>query len=112
MHAPTCETLMRSRYTAFVRGRRDYLLATWHPDTRPAHLDLDADRPPRWLGLKIIAASDQPPRVEFIARYRVAGKAHRLHERSRFVYAEGRWWYLDGELEPHEAGTRSDGASR
>ena len=37
-------------------------------------------------------------------RYRVAGKGHRLHELSRFVREEGRWYYVDGELDPPSPG--------
>ncbi len=40
-HAPTAETLMRSRYTAFAVMDDEYLTQTWHPDHRPAQLDLD-----------------------------------------------------------------------
>ncbi|WP_354666094.1 YchJ family metal-binding protein [Klebsiella pneumoniae] len=37
--------------------------------------------------------------VEFVARQRDAGgRAHRLHERSRFVREDGRWVYVDGEF--------------
>lgn len=41
--APTAEQLMRSRFSAFAVGDAAYLLATWHPSTRPASLELDAD---------------------------------------------------------------------
>lgn len=91
---------MRSRYTAFVQGREDYLLATWHPATRPASLDLAAEAT-RWLGLEVrqrtMADADHGT-VEFVARYRVAGKGYRLHETSRFERLDGRWYYLDGEI--------------
>jgi SEC-C motif-containing protein len=36
--------------------------------------------------------------VEFVARYRVGGRAHRLHETSRFVHEDGRWYYVDGVI--------------
>lgn len=90
---------MRSRYSAFVRERADYLLATWHAGTRPARLDFDADA--RWLGLQVrshrLTAPDRAE-VEFVARYRVGGRAVRLHERSRFVREDGRWYYVDGDM--------------
>jgi SEC-C motif domain protein len=99
--APDAERLMRSRYSAFVLGLADYLLASWHPDTRPAALDLDPPGVRRWLGLRVIAHqpidADQAE-VEFVARSRVGGgSAQRLHERSRFRRIEGRWYYLDGD---------------
>ncbi len=89
---------MRSRYTAFVRENGAYLLATWHASTRPESLEFDAQT--KWLGLQIKAAplaiGDQAE-VEFVARYRFAGRAVRLHERSRFVHEQGRWYYVDGD---------------
>ncbi len=92
---------MRSRYVAYIQGRADYLLKTWHPATRPAPLDL-ADEPGRWLGLKVVrveagGSEDTGGIVEFVARYKVNGRAHRLHEISRFVREAGRWWYRDAQ---------------
>ena len=98
--APTAEALMRSRYTAYVLKLGDYLLATWHPDTRPAELDLAADGS-KWLGLEVrqhVQQDESHASVEFVARYRVAGRGHRLHELSRFVREAGRWTYRDGEF--------------
>lgn len=100
--AATAEALMRSRYSAFVRQDAPYLLASRHPDTRPATLDFNEDPAPKWLGLKIITSQNTDPdtaTVEFIARYRVGGRASRLHEVSRFLRLEGRWVYVDGEVE-------------
>lgn len=91
---------MRSRYAAYVLGRTDYLLATWHASTRPASLDPDPAGT-RWLGLEVRAArasGDAHATVEFVARSRVGGRGLRLHELSRFVREAGRWWYVDGEL--------------
>ena len=92
--------LMRSRYAAYVLKLADYLLATWHPDTRPSELDL-TDDPARWLGLEVRRQQTTDPThasVEFVARYRVGGRGHRLHETSRFVREDGRWYYTDGDL--------------
>ena len=100
--APDAQSLMRSRYCAYVRGDEAYLLATWHPDTRPASLDLREDTTTRWLGLDVkrhIADDADHARVEFVARYRSGGApAVRLHELSRFVREDGRWYYVDGEF--------------
>ena len=89
---------MRSRYSAFVLQREDYLLATWHPSTRPATLNLATTPQPKWLGLQVKAhtESDNTASVEFVTRYRVGGRAHRLHEVSRFVREEGCWYYVSG----------------
>jgi SEC-C motif domain protein len=91
---------MRSRYSAYVLKQEDFLLATWHPATRPSELDLAADGT-KWLGLEVKrheARDDNHATVEFVARYRIAGRGHRLHELSRFVREDGRWYYRDGEL--------------
>jgi SEC-C motif domain protein len=102
--APDAEALMRSRYSAYVLHLADYLLATWHPSTRPSTLEPD---PPglKWLGLEVRrhAAQDADhATVEFVARSKLGGRAHRLHETSRFVRepagVDGRWFYVDGEL--------------
>jgi SEC-C motif-containing protein len=98
--AATAEALMRSRYSAYVLKLDDYLLATWHPDTRPSEFDLAADDS-KWLGLEVkkhAVQDDTHATVEFVARYRIAGKGHRLHELSRFVREGGRWFYIDGTI--------------
>ena len=99
--APDAEALMRSRYSAYVLGLEPYLLATWHAGTRPAALGLAAQRPaPRWLGLEVRRhqrIDDDHAVVEFVARSRIGGgPAQRLHETSRFVREDGRWYYVDG----------------
>ena len=102
--APRALELMRSRYSAYVVGATDYLRATWAPHTCPADLDVDLAAPdaPRWLGLQIKAfAETEADRatVEFVARYKVGGRALRLHELSRFVRGDdGRWRYVDGDV--------------
>ena len=94
--AADAESLMRSRYSAYVLGLEDYLLATWHASTRPAALDLELGPQPKWLGLEVKARTEagDTATVEFIARCRVGGRAQRLHELSRFVREAGRWYYI------------------
>ncbi len=104
--APDAESLMRSRYSAFVLQRESYLLATWHASTRPGQVSFDTAG--KWLGLEVRKSlASSPPKAEakaeaeaeaeFVARFKPAGTtAWRLHERSRFVLQQGRWWYLDG----------------
>ena len=101
--APDAESLMRSRYSAFVLERADYLLATWHISRRP--LTIEFDTGVKWLGLEVRQhrqLDETDAEVEFVARQKSAGLAAvRLHERSRFVKggdAPGRWYYLDGDL--------------
>ena len=97
--AATAEALMRSRYSAYVLDLRPYLLASWHPDTRPASLP-DPEPGLRWLGLEIKLATqtdEDHATVTFVARSKLGGRAHRLQECSRFVREAGRWYYLDGD---------------
>ena len=90
---------MRSRYSAFVLGRVEYLKGSWHASTRPADLSLEPGV--KWLGLDVkrhrVIDADHAE-VEFVARSRTGGRAHRLHEVSRFVREDGHWFYVDGEL--------------
>lgn len=98
--APDAESLMRSRYSAYVLKLETYLLATWYPGTRPVTLDLAADNT-KWLDIDVkkhLSESTDRATVEFVARYKVGGRAERLHEISRFVREEGRWFYVDGEF--------------
>ncbi|QJW38205.1 YchJ family protein [Cellulosimicrobium protaetiae] len=101
-HAPTAEALMRSRYSAFADGDSRYLLATWHPSTRPEVLDLDDDL--EWRRLDVLRTEaggpfDATGVVEFVAHHRSRtdrAERGRLHEVSRFVREGGRWSYVDG----------------
>ena len=117
----TAEALMRSRYTAYTRGMKDYVRATWHPSTRPADAIIDQNERLQWLGLEVKSAlrlrqrkanlpetpiqagtKAETDTVEFVARYRINGRAHRLHEVSRFLRETrdgvARWFYLDGSF--------------
>jgi len=105
--APTALALMRSRYTAYVRGEIDYLLATQHASTRGG-VDRAAvttwSRETTWKGLEIVATerggeADSDGIVEFIARGVTRGTPFAQHERSRFVREDGRWFYVDGVVE-------------
>lgn len=98
--APSAEALMRSRYSAFVLGDLAYLQASWHASMRPAELAPN-ETGLKWLGLDVrqhLSQDADHATVEFIARSKLGGRAHRLHEISRFVREEGVWYYLDGEL--------------
>ncbi|MDN2673366.1 YchJ family metal-binding protein [Janthinobacterium sp. SUN026] len=117
---PTAEALMRSRYTAFTLRDEPYLRATWHASTCPADALFAEEEKVHWLGLEVKSAlrlrqrkaesADQAEEiqrdsVEFVARYKVNGRAHRLHEVSRFVREADnsgggalRWFYLDGSF--------------
>ena len=100
--AATPEALMRSRYSGFVLGLEDYLLATWHPDTRPGTLDLSGS--PEWTCLRILetGANGNTGRVRFQAIYRTGQGWGFLEEDSDFVQEDGRWYYLRGETSEGE----------
>jgi SEC-C motif-containing protein len=90
---------MRSRFTAFVFGRSDYLLASWAPETRPATVDLDGSL--RWVRLEIVDSVDgrmldTDGVVEFKAHYEGPLGIGVLHERSTFRRHKGRWVYVSG----------------
>ncbi|KAB8036052.1 YchJ family protein [Janthinobacterium aquaticum] len=116
---PSAEALMRSRYTAFTLRDEPYLRATWHASTCPQEPLFAEEEKVHWLGLEVKSslrlrkrkAESEPAAeinrdtVEFVARYKVNGRAHRLHEVSRFVReadssGDGslRWFYLDGSF--------------
>lgn len=99
--AASAEALMRSRYTAFALGREDWLLASWHPTTRPDALSGDDRNPLKWIGLEVKRHEQTGPDtaiVEFVARYRANGRSGRLHETSNFRCENCAWLYVDGEL--------------
>ncbi|MGB9493200.1 MAG: YchJ family metal-binding protein [Azonexus sp.] len=100
-NALTAEALMRSRYSAYVLRLEPYLLATWHIGTRPQELNLAEEAATKWLGLEVRRHKQQDEAhatVEFVVRYRIAGRGHRLHEHSRFLRVDGRWYYVDGDV--------------
>jgi SEC-C motif-containing protein len=96
---PDAESLMRSRYSAFVLERGAYLLASWAASHRPESIAFDPGV--KWLGLEVrghVQTGAATAEVEFVARQKPAnGPAVRLHERSRFVREAGRWSYVDGD---------------
>jgi len=84
---------MRSRFSAFAMGDAGYLLASWHPSTRPSALELDSTV--RWLRLDILdrvggGPLDRTGIVEFEAFY--GGGSQR--ERSTFAREGGTWFYV------------------
>jgi SEC-C motif-containing protein len=104
--APTALALMRSRYTAYVRGDVDHVIATHDPDTR-ASVDPKAvarrSRDTEWAGLEILATeagtgTDDTGVVEFAAPGVTRKIPFIQRERSRFRRLDGRWYYVDGKL--------------
>lgn len=102
--APTAQALMRSRYTAYVRGEIAYLVDTHDASTR-ATVDVPAveawSRETLWMGLEILdvvrgGENDDEGIVEFVARGVTRGAPFAQRERSRFRRVDGRWYYIDG----------------
>ena len=94
---------MRSRYCAFALGDMAYVLASWHPSTRPKTIEPEPDVV--WRRLDVLQTAgggpfDSTGTVEFHARWRQGEDRGVLHERSRFERAGGMWLYVDGELLP------------
>ena len=99
----TAERLMRSRYTAYVQQNAAYLVATWHPSQqRPELLQAltESFAGSEWLGLNVTRCfaglHENEAFVTFFARYREKAQLHHLHECSRFVREDQRWYYIDG----------------
>lgn len=100
--AATPGQLMRSRYSAFATNAFDYLVRTHHAPQRATdeRAQLEAQSTTlQWLALQICDSTDgaadrQQGEVEFKAFFR-AGNIRCLHERSRFVFEDGQWFYVD-----------------
>ena len=100
--APDAESLMRSRYCAYVRRDADYLRTSWHSRTRPPVIEFDGPQPV-WLGLEVKSARTldaDHAEVAFVARYRIGGgSVVRMREHSRFAREDGHWRYVDGDVD-------------
>ncbi len=110
---PTAETLMRSRYTAYVQRNEPYLMATWHASTRPTEPIMSNEEKLQWLGLEVKSAlrlrqrkaeEADPTRdtVEFVARFKTNGRRSACTKLAT-LYASRpkagpRWFYVDGSF--------------
>ena len=100
--AVCAEALMRSRFSAFALQLSDYLKASWHPDTRPEHLDLGEGT--EWKRLEILCASNDAEQgsVHFKAYYQEQKQWYLLEETSKFLFKNGHWFYHSGDYLPQE----------
>jgi SEC-C motif-containing protein len=101
--ATTAESLMRSRYTAFVQKHDSHLLRSWHSRTRPKSLNHD-DFPVVWLGMEIHGCEkggieDHAGTVDFTTHYIENGQLSHLREKSEFLKEDQLWYYLKGTAE-------------
>jgi SEC-C motif-containing protein len=101
---PSAESLMRSRYSAYVKQNIDYLVETHMPERRD-DLDIPGTKEwaenADWLGLEIIRCEEGGPDdetglVEFKARYSQDGEEITHHEVSNFRKTDGRWYFEEG----------------
>ncbi|STZ75731.1 YchJ family protein [Bergeriella denitrificans] len=98
--AADAERLMRSRYSAYVLQKIDYIVATTVPAQQHL-LDkrdlLNWSRNTQWLGLDVLRhlPGKQHAQVEFAAHFAEAGEARVHHELSAFVRIDGRWYFID-----------------
>ena len=103
---------MRSRYTAYVQENTEYILASWHPSTRPQSMSITPGEI-HWTGLQVLNSKagqkgDKTGRVEFIARFEHGNGADQAHEDSRFLFEQGQWFYVDGEMKSSKKVGRND----
>lgn len=100
----TAESLMRSRYTAYVKTEIDYIYETTHPSQRSKfnrQESLQWSRNTDWQSLEVLRTekgdeTDDTGIVEFVARYREKSKAVQHHEIAEFKKEGGRWFFVDG----------------
>lgn len=104
--APTAESLMRSRYTAFAKGELDHVEKSHHSSTR-AELDMESVRSwatnSEWLGLEIRETDkglekDTTGKVEFKCKFIFNGAEQTHHELSTFTKENGEWFFVDGVM--------------
>lgn len=94
--------LMRARFTAYARRNVDFLESTWVKEKCPEKIDFSKENA-AWIRLEIIQIKkgklkDQKGLVEFKAYFLTDGEEFALHEISRFIKQNGRWFYLDGAV--------------
>ncbi len=118
--APSPEALMRSRFTAFTRGDIDHIENTHAKEIREDFNRSTAESTAmsvKWVGLEILdapecAPTDETGVVEFAARFKQDGELLVHHERSTFRREDGRWVYVDGDINPKSKPRRVEKVGR
>ncbi|CCG41150.1 YchJ family protein [Magnetospirillum molischianum] len=106
--ALTVETLMRARYSAFIRSDLDFLDRTLAPEKRAA---FDRDEvghsagEAAAVGIEVLAvegggAGDESGTLDYLARFKMRGEPHLHHERATFRRDDGAWVYVEGIVNP------------
>lgn len=105
-NAPSAESTMRARYSAFVKGEIDYIEKTHDPKTKD-QFDRegisDWSHNSKWISLEIVntdkgSEKDSEGMVEFVAKYEVQGVEQAHHELSQFKLIDGFWYFIDGKV--------------
>ncbi len=107
LNAPTCEALMRSRYSAFVFSLVDYLFETTHPSHQNKTLKEEIAftcKGLAWTSLSVLETwqggiSDKVGKVSFRATFMQEGREGVHVEHSRFKRFGKAWMYVDGKVE-------------
>lgn len=103
VQAKTPEKLMRSRYSAYALGGYGvYLLSTWWPASAREHNAIQlSEKSVIWQRLDVLKKFQQGDSgvVEFKASFlNEAGDSEVIHEVSNFQRSDGRWYYVDGDV--------------
>ncbi|MCY9851297.1 YchJ family metal-binding protein [Vibrio mediterranei] len=99
------EQLMRARFSAHKTKNVDFVVATYHPSC-----DAEAERSSiadsinsNWTKLKVTGTESGTNKhegfVSFEAYLEEDGFEYCLTERSRFIFEDDQWYYIDGELD-------------
>lgn len=116
--ADTAEALMRSRYTAHVLRKYQYLDESVHPNHRDGESAADVDKYAdhiQWSGLEITSQSaggpdDQTGAVSFVARYSIQGYPQEIKEDAEFGRGpDNKWYYVKGAVHGHVPYRRENG---
>lgn len=101
--ADTPLKLMRSRYTAFVLANMAYIKKTMKGPALKGFNKTESKKwaeSVEWLGLEVIKTDYQlgntTGHVEFIATFKENHQVKSIHEKSKFIFENGKWYYVDG----------------
>lgn len=108
--APTAESLMRARYTSYVKHEIDFIINSCEEGEKIAEIDRAAteqwSKESTWHGLKILNTqkgleSDDEGLVEFEAAYTDKNHLNEIHhENAYFKKVNGKWLYEAGDVKP------------
>ncbi len=105
--APTAESLMRARYTSYVKGEIGFIASSCVRAEDDNEIDLEETRrwseESEWQGLTIHGTSQGGPSdtegvVEFSAFYSRNGFKDEHREVAAFKKVNGSWMYAEGKL--------------